>query len=561
MSAGRVLDPENLPQEPAPARSGKVGIHRVSMRAAPAGDRVAADRKRAASADDASAGRVAVAGAWGLVGRGLMLVANLLATPFTIRLLGPARYGLWSILQTAFSWAATSDVSMGPATTKLGADCYARHDGRGESAVVWTALSVIAATMTPIAVLFIVFAPEILRLFGVHRELLSSGVLALRVGCGIFLLQAVAVILNTPPQIRLRWGGYTLISTCSNLIASIGPPVAIVLVSGGLVTASCVLLGAAAVLAIGNLVLAIRLQPLLRRPRFSKLIMKQLLSYGGALTVGGVVSLLLATAERFFLSSSHSTTVVAYWAVAANLATILAVLPEQLLAPLLPALARLETAGSFTELARLFHKALAGVFLILTPAAILLALVAQPFLTIWAGPAYGLHSTVLLLIALPGVWLDCMSWVAQSYLLSSGRTRVIAYMRIAELGPYLLAAWVLTEKYGAVGAALVWSGRLAAEALVVFPLVRRAAPLPLMPLSERRLAAIAGPLALCGAAVAVMIVSDSFTVRIAWAVGLGLGYTVACWRLILTPREREGVVAVLDEALRRGSIPRHSRAS
>jgi hypothetical protein len=82
-----------------------------------------------------------------------------------------------------------------------------------------------------------------------------------------------------------------------------------------------------------------------------------------------------------------------------------------------------------------------------------------------------------------------------------------------------------------------------------------------MPLSERRLAAIAGPLVLCAAVVAVMISSHSFAVRIGWAVGLGLGYAVACWRLILTPRERQGVFDVVDEALRRGSIPRHSRAS
>lgn len=511
------------------------------------------------SADEASAGRVAMAGAWGLAGRSLILVANLVTTPFTIRLLGPARYGLWSILQTAFYLASTSDVSMGPATTKLGAEEYAHHDGRGESAVVWSGLRIVAVTTTTIALPFIVFAPAFLRLIGVHGALLTSGVLAFRIGCGIFILQSVAGILNTSPQVRLKWRAYTLISTCSNLIASAGPPIALALLSGGLVTASCVLLGSTALLAIGNLLLAVHLQPQLRRPRFDKAITKRLLTYGGALTVSGVLLLPLQTADRFLLSSNHSTAVVAYWAVAANLATILAVLPEQLVAPLIPALARLQAAGSFTDVSRLFHRALAGMFLVATPTAVLLAVIAKPFLSIWAGPNYGIHSTIPLLIAIPGIWIDCFNWVAQSYLLSSGRPKVLAYIRTAELAPYLLAAWFLTDKFGAIGAALALSGRLVVESFVVFAAVRRAAPLPLLPLSERRLASIAGPLVLCGAGAAVALLTHGFAARAGCAIGLGLAYAVVCWRLILTPNERQGVLVVADEALRRGPAPRHSR--
>jgi len=561
MTAGRVLNPEDLPQETVPAVRDGVSDPGRRTSTIPATKAGPAERGAPAQADEASSSRVAMAGAWGLLGRGLMLVANLLATPFTIRLLGPARYGLWSVLQSALSLAATSDVSMGPATTKLGADTYARRDAHGESAVVWTAVGITIATAMPIAIVLTIFAPEVVKLFHVHSELMSSGVVALRVGCSIFMLQSIAGILSTSPQVRLEWRAYTFISTSSNLIASVGPPVALALFSGGLVTASFVVLASSFLMAAGNLVLAVRVQPQLRLPRFDRAIMKQLLSFGGPLTIATVLLMPLMTAERLFLAGNHSTTVVAYWAAAATLATTLVVLPEQLVGPLMPALARLETEGSFAEVSKLFHRAMAGIFLIATPMAILLALVAQPFLTIWAGPQYGVHSTVLLLIAIPGVWLDCFNWVAQTYLISSGRPKVIAYMRGAQVIPYVLAAWVLTDKFGATGAALVWSGRLVVETLVLFRIVRQAAPLRMSLLSERKFASIAGPLALCGAVVAIMVVSHGLIIRVGCAAGLSVMYAIACWLLILAPRERQGILGLVDEALRRGSQPRHGRHS
>jgi len=561
MSVGRVLDPEDFPPETTPLARTGAGEGRRLMSTTSATEAAPAGREVSAPVDEASSSKVAMAGAWGLLGRGLMLVANLLATPFTIRLLGPARYGLWSVLQSALSLASASDVSMGPATTKLGADTYARRDALGESAVVWTAVGITIATTMPIAIGLTIFAPEVVRLFHVHAELMSSGVLALRVGCSTFMLGSIAGILSTSPQVRLEWRAYTVISTASNLIASVGPPVALALFAGGLVTASFVVLGSSFVMAAGNLLLAIRVQPQLRLPRFDKTIMKQLLSFGGPLTVAMVLLMPLMTAERLFLAGSHSTTVVAYWAAAATLATTLVVLPEQLVGPLMPALARLETEGAFSEVSKLLHRAMAGIFLVATPSAILLALIAQPFLTVWAGPQYGVHSTSLLLIAIPGVWFDCFNWVAQTYLVSSGRPKAIAYLRGSQVIPYLLAAWVLTDRFGATGAALVWSSRLVVETLVVLRILRHVAPVRLSVLSERKFASIAGPLVLCCAVVAIMVFSHGFIIRVGSAAGLTVLYAVACWRLILTARERQGILGLLDEGLRRGSLPRHGRRS
>jgi O-antigen/teichoic acid export membrane protein len=496
--------------------------------------------------------QVAASGAWGFGGRTVLLVANLFATPFLIRLLGPASYGLWTLLLVATAWASTADLGMGTASTKFGAGYYERGDPRGESSVVWTALGLIVVTTGCVATaLGLVAHPVLTGLLHDETALVNAGTVALRIGCAIFVLQSVAGIVNTPQVVRLRWRQWTVVTTVINLLGTVGAPVALAVFGGGITTVAVVNLGASGLMVAGNLVLAVRLQPALLHPRLDRAVLRKLLSYGGALTVTGVVLVPLSAAERFFLAHNHSTTAVAYFAVAVTVATTLQVLPQQLTGPLLPGLARLEASGRLQDLRALYSKGLSGLFLLITPAAVLLAFVAGPFLSLWAGPQYGAHSTAPFLVVIAGVWFDCLACMPISYLLSSGRTKLIAYIRVAELVPYLLAAWILTERFGVMGAAFVWSAGCVIDSVLLFEVARRVASLPCLPLSDRRLRSLAGPLLLGGAAVLLVHFTSGLTARLGWAAALALAYTAAVWWLVLTGRERRGITALFGRVLGR----------
>lgn len=514
--------------------------------------------------------QVAAAGAWGFGGRAALLIASLGATPFLIRLLGPADFGLWTILLLATGWASYADLGMGIASTKFGAGYYARDDARGESSVVWTALGLMAVTAGCVATALALAAHSILAgLLHAEGGLAAAGTVALRIGCAIFVLQSVAAIVNTPQVVRLRWRQWTVLTTSLNLLGTIAAPVALAVFGGGVTTVAAVNLAVSILLVAGNLVLAVRLQPALLHPRFDRAVLRKLCAYGGALTLAGLAIAPLTTAERFFLAHNHSTMAVAYLAVAGNLATTLQVLPEQLTAPFLPGLARLEAAGQLRELRALYRQGLSGLFLLITPAAVLLAFIARPFLSLWAGPRYGVHSTAPFLILVAGVWCDCLAWMPMSYLLSSGRTKLIACIRGAEVIPYLVAAWIVTEHFGVIGAAAVWSAGCALDSALLFGAARWVASLPALPLSDRRLRSLAGPVVLGAAALLLTQVTSGLVVRLAWAAVLTLAYGAAMWFLILTNRERRGIAALAGRA-RRGNtrrssryahVPRHARPS
>ncbi len=495
---------------------------------------------------------------WGLGGQLAVLVATVLATPFTIRLLGPARYGTWGLLQAALPWAALADLGMASASTKFSAERYTDGDAQGEAAIVWTALGVTVTATACAAALVGVWAPSILlHLLHARGNSLGAYVVALRVFCGLFVFQSVAGTINTPQVVRLRWRPYTAITQGANLIVIVGVPVALACTSGGVITAAAVALGASAMSAAANLVVAIRLLPELRRFRFDRHLIRPLVRYGGPLTLGGLADIPLETAERFLLALNRSTVVVAHYAVAASLGTILAVLPQQLAGPLMPALVRLEAGGRTDEHRALYQKSLQALFLSLTPASILLALVAQPFLSFWAGHNYGRYSTGPFFVILGGLWFGAFSYVPYFYLVSSGRTKTIAYIRFAELVPFIAAAAALTAKFGAMGAAVAWSARVVINSFVTFAVVRSVAGLPWSPLPARRLVALAAPAALgCAAALAALVTNDLAT-RLGCAAVLGALYALVTWRL-LTTGERDGIRALLAELAPSGLKRRRS---
>jgi O-antigen/teichoic acid export membrane protein len=496
------------------------------------------------------AGRVAQAGVWNFGGQITILLATVSATPFTIRLLGPSRYGLWSLLQTTLIWVALADLGMATASTKLATERYSHNDQRSEVAVIWTALFITVSATICASTVVGMFAPFIVsHLFHVPKNLLTSGVLALRIICPLFLFQAITGIVNTPQIVRLKWRLYTVIMSGATVAGIVGVPIALTLVSRQIAIVAVVTLGGGALAAVGNVLLAVRLQPDLTHPRLDFHIARRLLGFGGALSVSGLAAIPLSSGERFLLAHNSSTVVVAYYAVAASLGMILSVIPQALVAPMLPGLVRLRSGGHTQEYRELYQRGLQGLFLVLAPAAAVIAFLAHPFLTLWAGPAYGRYSIGPFYIILAGVFCNSLAYMPYFHLLASGKAATVARIHVAELAPYIGLAVVLTAHFGALGAATVWSARVVADAVIYFIAARQTAGVSFSPLSARRTASLLSPLLLVGAMLAVGPSVGGLESRAGLSLGMSALYGIAVWKVVLTHPERTGLVTLVAEVI------------
>jgi O-antigen/teichoic acid export membrane protein len=493
-------------------------------------------------ADQPLAVGVARSGLWAAAGQGATLLAALLATPFTIRLLRPVRYGLWSLLRSVLTYFQLADLGMAMTSTRFASERYAQQDAAGEGTVIWTALAVTVGLTGTAAILVSLAAPFIVdNVLHIHGGLRSDGILGLRLVCLAAVAFAVTNIVNTPQQVRLRWKSLTLATSGPAVLQVAVAPILLALVGGGVVTMAALAVAAFSVAAVLNFMIGSRMQPTIRRPHVNLATLFPLLRYGGALAISGFASIPLMTAERFLLAHYRSTTAVAYYAAASALGALVAVVPIAVAQPMLPALTRLAAAGETEEHRALYHQVLRGVFMVALPAALVLAFIAHPFLALWAGPAYGEHSTVAFYVLLGGVCFNILAYVPYYQLLAAGRASTLAVIHVAELIPYVVLAAVLTSAFGVIGAAVAWSGRAVVDAVAFFAIVSRRDGLPWSPMPERWLASL---LALAGFGVALWglaQLTSELAARLALAAPATLAFALISSRFVLTEGERRGL--------------------
>src|SRR5437660_3257855 len=121
--------------------------------------------------------------AWSVGGQGVTLLASLVATPFVIRLLGPEGYGVLALINVLIGYLAFTDLGMGTASTRFGADASGRGDDKGENevAVIWTSLCIAAVpSLLGAAALALLARPLAERLMHLPASLIGQAIIALR---------------------------------------------------------------------------------------------------------------------------------------------------------------------------------------------------------------------------------------------------------------------------------------------------------------------------------------------------------------------------------------------
>lgn len=481
----------------------------------------------------------------------MTLLVSLAATPFTVRLLGPSAYGLLTIITIVASYASIADLGMGPASTKFGATAMAEGDAVAEAEVVWTAAVMSAIPALAVAMGIGIGAPtiaeDVLRLPG---PLLSTGTLGLRIVTITFVARVIANVINTPQLVRLRWSSYTVINTAGSVVQVATVPVVIAL-GGGVVGAVLVGAAAAVSIALAHLAVSSRLLPALWPPRLRPSLVPPLARFGGSLVVASLAWIPLTNAERFFLARTGSLAELAHYSVAATAAALLAVIPLAVAQPLLPAFTRQIALNHVTEWAVLYRRVTRLVMVTVVPSALVLAVVARPFFSVWAGREYGISSTVPFYILVAGIVVNATAYAPSTLLVSTGRANLLARCYLAEVPLFLVAAAVMTSAWGAEGAALAFMLRVVGDAVALTILARRVAParLPLMPLDARPYGLALLPLA--PVPVSLAVIPRASWLHMCLLALLLPAHCAILWRRVLEAEERTFTCALRDRVLRR----------
>jgi O-antigen/teichoic acid export membrane protein len=456
---------------------------------------------------------------YNLIGAVLPILLALVTVPLYLKLVGPDRYGVLAIAWLLLGYFGLFDLGLGKATTySIAALKDASAQERAD--VFWTAiLTNVAMGAVGGLVLYgaaSFFFDAVFKVDAALRPEIRASVPYLALAVPIATMTGV---LTGALQARDRFLETNMISVLSTSLFQL-LPVLVALAWGP--NLSQLLLAAVAARAIAIAVLWWRCRIFITRgqkARFDRGQIKDLLGYGGWVTVTGLFGPILVILDRFAIGAVLGATAVAIYTVPFQLAQRIAIFPNALVTAVFP---RLPTASP-EERAALSDKAirvlLAGISLPILGGIYIL----HPFLELWVGPEIGRPAAEVGVLIVFGYWANAFAVVPYSWLQGTGRPDLVTKMLLAQIPPYLALLYLGMTWYGLLGCAAVFAFRCSVDFLLLWWAARRKLrPAPLI-------AMVGAPL-LAGAILSISLEPGD---PLWWLSGVLLGLVVAamCWKI------------------------------
>lgn len=436
--------------------------------------------------------RVAGNAAAAFGGQLVILLLGLAATAVIVRVLGAPIFGAWSLIGAFIAYAALMDMGLSIALVRRIADAEARDDRRSSGAALGASLVVTTLTGLAAAIVMLLLAPAAASWLDIPVGIRAEFVRAFRIaGLGAALAVPAAALGAVPAALQQLRVLVRLDVTVAflTLLAQI---VAVTL-GAGMTALAWALVGGRVVALVGRWLLARRL---LGDVSFALdrgyPLWESLGRFGAIKVVHQLMSQVVLYLDRVLVGVFVSLEAVAYYTVALELAQRLLMIQTNVAQAYYPAACAL--AGDRASFQRLYLGTARAVSLFTFPAAITLAVLAEPLLRLWVGWPMALNAAPILTIvalAYAGMALTAIPAATADALDHPGMS--VRYGMVS-LVLNVVFVLLLVPRMGAIGAA--WaiainvlvptpfflhavSGRLAGVNVPAF--VRRAIAEPLVP--------------------------------------------------------------------------------
>ena len=412
--------------------------------------------------------RIARHSVFNLLGLGIPLLVAFVAIPLLIQGLGTDRFGVLTLAWIVIGYFSLFDLGFGRALTQLVAEKPSEGYQTKAPPLVWTALAmillvglfglVLVSAASPWLVHSVLRIPVELQVETLHSfYVLAAGIPAVVVTAGLAGILTAYQRFGVLNAIRAPMGIYTFAA-----------PLMVLPFSRSLVFVTAVLV-VGRLLACGAHFLACRriMPPLHWAKLLEYSAIKPLFGFGAWITVTNVVGPLMGYLDRFVIGATLSVAAVAYYATPYEMVTRLLIVPGAILGVLFPAFAASHRQDP-EHLVQLFTRGTKYIALLLFPVVLVIAGFAGEGLSWWLGEEFALQSTPVLEFLAIGVFLNSLAQVPFGLIQGVGRPDLTAKLHLMEFTIYLPLLWWAITVHGIVGAALVWTGRVGLDGILLF---------------------------------------------------------------------------------------------
>lgn len=405
---------------------------------------------------------------------GLPLLVAALAVPYLLQQAGVEVFGLLTLVWGLIGYFSLFDLGLGRALTQQVAQSLAGDHDPDLSGLIKSGLLLAGVTGLAGGVLLMLIAhPLATNWLKVSPALESDAFHALLIAAIGVPLTTITAGLRGVLEAHEDFRDVNLLRMLLG-IATFGLPVLSVMWFGPS------LVGMVSALIAARLLLGIAHAMLVRRRMGAGLMhaaltpgkLRGLLSFGAWMTLSNVISPLMVTADRFFISAALGAAVVAYYIVPSEVIMRATMLPGALTSALFPRLSSLIATDRVAARALYVRCVLITAGLLL-PVCLAMALGAHWGLSMWLGTAFADRSAPVLSVLALGLLLNGIAFVPFAAVQAAGHARITAQLHVIEVVLYLpLLLWAL-DRFGLVGAAAAWTARVGIDLVLLLIAVNR----------------------------------------------------------------------------------------
>lgn len=186
---------------------------------------------------------------------------------------------------------------------------------------------------------------------------------------------------------------------------------------------------------------------------------KQLLRFGGWMTLSNIISPLMVVADRFLVAKFLGASIVAYYTIPADFMIRLLVIPAAITTTLFPTFSKDLLLKNYTNSLVLYKKSMKVVFVLMGGIAACIILGAKFGISVWLGPEFAEESYAIASVLAIGILFNSLAQIPHAYIQASGDALSTALIHLLESVLYIPTLLVLMYFQGIFGAAIAWALR------------------------------------------------------------------------------------------------------
>lgn len=343
----------------------------------------------------------------------------ILLTPYMLKVLGDARFGIWAISGVVLSYAQLSDIGMTTAIVKFVAEHWVKKEVESINSIASTTFFTFAVIGTLVMALLLLGSNFLVAgVLNVPEELQPEAIFMVKWTIIIFYFNSIFSVYNSVLKGLQRMDITNIISSVAAIIKAI--LMALLLMRGfglkGLILSN----GFVTVLAIAaNIIWLKRLlnnfSIKLRYFSFSQL--KEIVGYSINVFYAGVSGLIQDPLNKIIISAYISLPFVAFYEIAGRISIMARQIFQTALFPLLPASSELQSLEDSKKLHKIYISLSRILFFIAVPLFVMVIVTSDLIILVWLGENYKWVSTSIQFLLIGGL---CSLLVTPQYIILQG---------------------------------------------------------------------------------------------------------------------------------------------